>query len=66
MTDKNEMQPNTSLGSVEITKEHFIEIVEQIEKQYNYDVDYCDKLGALFHPYIEPYKNHLISNALFK
>lgn len=54
------------LGTIEITKTHFIEIIEQIEKQASHDVNYCRTLGKLIHPHIEPYENHLINNALFK
>lgn len=57
---------HTLLGFVKITKVHFIEIIEQIHKQNWKDLAYCQALGKVLHPHIEPYDNHLIENELFK
>jgi len=56
----------TVLGFVNITRQHFIEIIEQIQEQNWKDLAYCEALGKVLHPHIEPYNNHLIENALFK
>lgn len=67
-TKEAESKPElyTLLGFVKITRLHFIEIIEQIQKQKWKDLAYCEALGKVLHPHIEPYDNHLIENALFK
>jgi len=60
------MNTQKTLGSVEITKEYFVKIIDQLEKQNLYDISYCRKLGEILHPHIEPYDNQLIIGSLIK
>lgn len=54
------------LGQIEITKEGFKVIIDNIEKQNRKDIKYCRALGEVLHPHIEPYDNHLLVDTLLQ
>ena len=57
------------VGTIKITRQHFIEIIEAIKKQYDYDIMCAGYASKLYPDAFEAnliYNNSHLSNALFK
>ena len=49
-----------------ISKELFVEIIEALKQQYQYDNAWSEKMSVLMHSFVEPYNNSKLTAILTK